>query len=123
MKGWILRQHNFGVGFGAIYSLYGSTMIYQGVVNSFMITAVAYNTTFRDTIHSFVPWMNFPLFFIMLVSGNLLLWVFHYKFAVPAITTYSNAQLYKHRNPIREDLAIIIKRLDKIEDIIKSEKE
>lgn len=109
------RQYNLGVGFGGLRILVSSVIAYVSLVNFVLICVIAYNTTLRAAIQPHLPWFNFPTFIGIAAGFFLIAIILEYKFVVPSTTTYGNLQGYKHRNPIRKDLELIIKKLEKIE--------
>jgi len=115
----LTRQHNVGVKLGALRILIGSIMFYVSMANFAMISAMAYNTTLRAAIQTHFPWFSFPIFISLMVVFVLAAIIMEHKFVVPSVTSYSNAQWYKHKNPAREDLEKILRKLDELEAKIK----
>jgi hypothetical protein len=111
----ILKQYAIGPWLGALKDLSGRTMFYMTPVNLFMLSATTYQITARDFIWQFAPWVNFWMFFGALVFAALCAMVVEYKIVFPSSIFFSNAQGYKHGNPIRRDLEVVMHEIQKIE--------
>lgn len=94
---------------GSAYTIYSATMLYQAIINAFLLSATAYNTTLRDWLPS---WLHFWLFLVILMAFQLIIMFLHYKFIYPSIVAFGNEQAWKHDNPIRRDLDKIKKKLE-----------
>ncbi len=106
---------------GAILQMWSGAQIYQGIVNSFLLIATAYNTTLRESLQVYAPWLNFWLFFLLLLGGNLVMMLLHYKYIQPSMMAFNATQGYVHLNPAVTDLKDIIARLKRIEVLINEE--
>ena len=113
--GLLLRQHQLGQLPGAIKSVFSSTLAYVGYINFILIVAVAYNTTLREPLHQYFPWLTFPLFLGGTIAVVIIAMAFEYKFMMPSSINFGLQQSWRHRNPIRSELMEIRKRLDKID--------
>jgi len=115
----ITKQYNLGVRFGALRILVGQVMFYVSMANFVMISVVAYDTTLRAVIQAHFPWFNFPLFIGIMAFLVLVAMVLEYKFVVPSTTSYGNVMWYRHQNPAKADLELILKKLEELEAKIK----
>ncbi len=112
----ILKQkRNVSLLPGAILQMWGGAQIYQALVNSFLLIATAYNTTLREALHAYVPWLNFWMFFCILIFGNFTMMVIHFKFIQPSIQGFNATQGFKLINPSVDVLKKILERVEKIE--------
>ena len=102
--------------YGAILRMWAGTQIYQGIVNSCLLIATAYNTTLRDWLQIYASWLNFPLFFGILLSGNLIMMILHFKYIQPSLISFDATQGFKHKNPSVDMLKDMVKRLERIEE-------
>ena len=119
----VSRQYNLGLKLGAFRILIANVMFYVSMVNFVMISMVAYNTTLREELQPYAPWFNFPVFVGVMVCGILLAMVVEFKFVMPSVVTFNNSQWYKHQNPAREDLKLILEKIEELEEKIKELKE
>ena len=110
--GFLSKQYNFGARLGGFRILVANIMFYVSMINFLLISVTAYSTTLRDPIRLHLPWFNFPVFVCIMLFLFLIGAIIEHKFVVPAITSYTNSQWYKHKNPAREDLEKILNKLD-----------
>ncbi len=111
----LLKQYSIGPWLGAFKDLVSRTMFYMMPVNLFMLAATTYHVTARDFIWQYAPWVNFWMFFGVLLFAILCAMVIEYKVIFPSSVIFSNAQGYKHGNLLRRDLDIIMGEIHKIE--------
>ena len=107
----LTKQYKASGKIGGAKDLLMRTLFYVSIINFILIAITAYHTTLRDTLLSWFPWLNFPIFLGILVVGLLLLMVLEYKIVLPSSWAFSNRQQYEHQNLIR-------KQLDKIEETL-----
>jgi len=112
---YILKQYSFGPWVGAFKDLVSRTMFYMTPINLFMLAATTYHVTARDFIWQYAPWVNFWMFFAVLIIAGLCAMAIEYKVIFPSSVTFSNAQGYKHGNLLRRDLDIIMSEIKKME--------
>lgn len=95
---------------GEFWQLWGSVgSWYQLVILVSSVTAAFYSpmvTTYRG---AYVPWLNLPMFFAILVAGSLIIMFLQYKFVQPSAAGYWNQIIYDHGNPMRD----YIERMDR----------
>lgn len=114
LKQSMLKQYSVGAWPGALKDLLGRTVFYLTPINLFMLAATTYHVTARAFLQQYFPWVNFWMFFGLLVFVVLCAMVAEYKIIYPSTVYYGNIQGYKHGNPVRRDLENIageIKRL------------
>ena len=111
----ILRQYNVGPWLGALKDLSGRTMFYMTPINLFMLAATTYHVTAKAFISQFAPWINFWVFFGVLVLVAIVAMVVEFKVVFPSSVFFSNIQSYKHGNLIRQDLESIMREVQKID--------
>lgn len=114
MFNWILNhipsQRNTGQHIGALKELFGRTSFYITVINFFLLIVTAYYTTIRNFIPvSFISFMAFAVFLVCVAM------VVEYVIILPSSMAFQNLQAYKHTNPLKDDVKLILKRLDEIE--------
>jgi len=82
----------------------GQASIGIGVLNMFMLSATAYNTTLAGWLAAIGIYINFWVFLaaisLPIIIGCLLIW----KFALPSFYSSANEQAYRHNNPLRKDI-------------------
>lgn len=54
------------------------------------------------------------------MCGAVIWWICYYSIIYPSIVQYGNRQGYKHGSPVKSDFELLNKRLDEIEEAIKS---
>ena len=111
----VLRQYNVGPWLGALKDLSGRTMFYMTPINLFMLAATTYHVTAKAFISQFAPWINFWVFFGVLVLVAIVAMVVEFKVVFPSSVFFSNIQSYKHGNLIRQDLESIMREVQKID--------
>ena len=109
----IPSQKKTGPLIGGLKELFGRTSFYITVINFMLLIVTAYYTTIRDFVN-----MPFIWFFviIMLILGFAML--IEYVYILPSSMIFQNSQSYKHENPFKNDIQLILNRLDEIEQKI-----
>lgn len=115
LLGILLRQHQVGQLPGAIKFSFGRTLAYVGYVNFALLGAVAYNTTLRDILLQYMPWLTFPAFMGIMVAGVMGAMWLDYKFMMPSEMHFSQKQTWRHKSPVRGELKRILEKLEQIE--------
>ncbi len=105
---------------GSAFTIYGASGFYQTIVNAFLLAATAYNTTLREWLPH---WLNFWVFLMILIIGQLSIMLLHYKFVYPGIIAFSNVQGWKHDNPFRALQEKIDSKCDTILKLLENEKQ
>ena len=108
---YIPSQKDTGQYIGAVKELFGRTSFYITVINFFLLIVTAYYTTIRN----FVP-ISFLSFMASIVFIVCVAMVVEYVIILPSSIAFQNLQAYKHTNPFKDDLQLILKRLDEIEN-------
>jgi len=106
----IIKQSEMKPWLGGAKDLLMRTMFYITAINFLLLAATAYHTTLRP----YLP-MSFWGFLAILVGLILIAMVFEYKIVLPSTIAFLNRQVYKHKNPLVEDVLEIKKKLDRIE--------
>ena len=123
MKRWFIRilgQKNFGKHWGVFAQAAGQVAIFVGVLNLFLITATAYNTTLKEWLIQQGIHISFWVFAMVILGLLLIAFILMWKFALPSFYSSTNEQLYRHDNPIRRDLEELKKILtDDLGDVKK----
>ena len=106
----IPSQKKPGQFIGGLKELFGRTSFYITVINFMLLIVTAYYTTIRDFVN-----MPFIWFFaiIMLILGFAMF--IEYVYILPSSMIFQNSQSYKHENPLKDDIKLILNRLDEIE--------
>lgn len=115
LLGRLFKQHQLGQLPGATKNVMSNTLVYVGYINFLLIVAIAYNTTFRDLLERYIPWLTFPMFVgvtIVIVGMAMLL---EYKLMMPSAWHFQQKQLWQHQSPIRAELKRIQQKLEEIE--------
>ncbi|NOR85465.1 hypothetical protein GQ473_05060 [archaeon] len=110
---YIPSQQDTGQYIGAIKELFGRTSFYITVINFFLLIVTAYYTTIRD----FIP-ISFLTFIATTVLMVCVAMVIEYVVILPSSVVFQNIQAYKHTNPLKDDVKLILERLDKIDEKI-----
>lgn len=97
----VVKRARKEITIGSIIQLYTATQLYQGMVNTFLLIATAYNTTFRAWLTMYFPWMQFWMFITSIIIGQGLMMWLHWKFVLPSVVAASNRWSWKHNNPQR----------------------
>lgn len=104
-------QRNTGQVIGAVHSLLGRTTFYISIINFFLLIVTAYYTTLRNFIPVPFIWFLISMVFIIVIAMIL-----EYVVILPSSVMFSNMQSYKHDNPLKDDIKLILNRLDDIEN-------
>lgn len=98
---------------GEFWQLWGSVGYwYQLVILVSSVTSAFYSPTVAGYRGQYVPWLNLPLFFVILIVGSLLLMLFQYKFVQPSAAGYWNQLVYDHGNPMKADINRVEAKVD-----------
>ena len=97
----VVKRARKEITIGSIIQLYTATQLYQGIVNTFLLIATAYNTTFRAWLTMYFPWVQFWMFISSIVIGQGLMMWLHKKLVLPSVVAYSNRCSWEHGNPQR----------------------
>jgi hypothetical protein len=100
----LIQQRKTGYWIGGAKDLLTRVFFYVTALNFILLAATAYNTTLREPLHEWFPWLTFPLFLAILAIVLAFSMVLEYKLVLPSTIAYLNQQGYKHQNPIREQL-------------------
>lgn len=123
MKKWLIKilgQKSSGRSWGVFAQAAGQVAIFVGVMNLFLITATAYNTTLKEWLIQQGIDIGFWVFALVILGLILAAFMVMWKFALPSYYSSINEQLYRHDNPIRKDLEELKKILtDDLGDIKK----
>ena len=103
-------QRNTGQIIGGVHSLLGRTTFYISIINFFLLIATAYYTTLRNFIH--IPFILFVLSMVLIICIAMVL---EYVVILPSSVIFSNMQSYKHDNPLKDDIKLILERIDELE--------
>ena len=116
----IFRQHNIGNWWGAFKNVAAGASMYVTFINLCLLIPTAYATWFA-------PWMfekgvNLPfiIFLGVILLAIAIVFAFEYKVSIPSAYSFWNEQWWKHSNPIRNKMADMDKRLEKIEKALES---
>jgi len=108
---FLLRQHNLGRLPGAFKDLVVRVAFYVSMVNFLLIGVTAWSTT----LYRYAPQgVRFEHFIAVLVLGILLAVLLEYKFMMASSMSWHNQQLYRHDNPIREDIARLRRQQERL---------
>lgn len=120
MLEWILKhtpsQRNTGQLIGAVHVLLGRTTFYISILNFFMLILTAYYTTIRNIVTIPFTWFLLSMLVIIFIAM-----VLEYVVILPSTIIFNNMQMYKHNNPLKDDIKLVLKRLDEIENKIENE--
>jgi hypothetical protein len=103
---------------GIVYDVFMMTSPLMSIVSYIMLSTTAYAVT-RDWIIVWIPWLTFPVFLLSIGLIYLVAMMCVYKFLYASYFAHRNKQEYKHKNPIRQDIASVREQLDRIEKSLK----
>jgi hypothetical protein len=101
-----LKQENTGQWWGGFKAVISSASGYASWVSYIMQSITLY----------IVAKMDIPiwLFFLIIMSFVLTVFMFEWKITIPSAVRFTNAQTYKHDNPMRKDIEKILAQQQKI---------
>ncbi len=108
----LLKQKRVGTWPGAFLTIYSGSTIYQGIFNTVLLVITAYNTSLREVIHVYFPWVNFWLFCGLAFIGNMAVMILHWKYIQPSLVEFGNKQGYVHPNPTVDILRDLVRKVD-----------
>ncbi len=94
------------------------TMPLFGII-AYAITALTFYTVNLEWIGIHMPWMTVPVFIGLIIAFCSILMCLNYIFLYPSYYEFLNKQVYKHGNPIQEDLSAIREKLGIPRDEVK----
>ena len=95
---------------GAFINVLYLTMPLFGIL-AYGISATTLYTVNINWIRSNISWLSIPIFFVLIVICCLILMYINYKYLYPSYYAFLNKQVYKHDNPIQQDLKLIKEKL------------
>lgn len=102
---------------GKFRFVYGHAATYVGMIQMALIIAVAYNTTLKPWVVSYLGWdMTFWQYCIVLGVLLLVGMVLEFALGVPAFLAIANEQWYKHGNPIKTDIDTVKSKQAEMDD-------
>lgn len=110
---YIPQQKNTGPWIGALKDLFSRSIFYISIINFFLLIATAYYTTIRNFVQ-----ISFLWFIVLAMLIIALAMVVEYTIILPSCYVFNNMQVYKHDNPLKDDINLVLERLDIIEDKI-----
>lgn len=115
---YIPEQKNTSQYIGGLKELFGRTSFYVTMINFLLLIVTAYYTTIRFIIP--ISFLVFLTIVIILVCVAMLV---EYVVILPSSVVFQNHQAYKHSNPLKDDIKLILNRLDDIENKLGSDDE
>lgn len=106
----IIKQRAIGPWLGGAKNLLMRTVFYISAINFLLLAVTAYHTTLRP----YLP-ISFWGFLGILVAILVVAMVFEYTIVLPSSMVFLNRQVYKHKNPLVEDVLEIKEKLERIE--------
>ncbi len=105
----IFKQHYIGKQWGTFAQSVSQGAIFITLLNLFLLSATAYNTTLRpwfELKNIDIPyWLFLAVMLILILFGYILLW----KFAVPSFYKVFTEQFYREDSLLRQDIELIKK--------------
>jgi len=90
---------------------------YYALMNGSMMLITVY-TVRETTIKTHLPWMNFGIFFGIVIGLLSLVMIMDYKLVYPSQIAFHQHEAWKHRSPVRKDFEAQRERLkEQAEDI------
>jgi hypothetical protein len=84
---------------------------------AYVISVLTLYTVNIDYINKHLSWLSIPIMFVLVLISVIIWLVVNYRFLYPMFLAFQNKQIYKHGNPITDDLKAIKKAL-KIHEIV-----
>lgn len=110
---YIPSQINTGPWIGALKDLFSRSIFYISIINFFLLIITAYYTTIRNFVQ--IPFLWFIIITVLII---VLAMIVEYIIILPSCYVFNNSQVYKHDNPLKDDIKLVLDRLDIIEDKI-----
>jgi len=108
----VFKQKNIGRHWGIVANVAAQLSILIAMLNLVLLITTAYNTTLSGWFRAYGIPINFVTFMGLIALLLFVAAVLAYKFALPSYFSAMNDQVYKHDNPIREDIKKIQDTLD-----------
>jgi len=115
----LARQKNTSPHLGAVINAYSATSILYSPLTLMGVATTLYGLWGEKMIHQWLPWFTFPMLFGCMILFILIMMVLFYKVIIPSQVAFSVQQQYKHRNPLVTDMKVVLKKLEKLDDIEK----
>lgn len=110
-----LKQARPIVWLGALQiQLVYSQSYYTSYINYIFMGTMFWYTTLAPIMRPYLPWIQFWMFVLLMISVIITFMIVDYKFIYPSRQGYLNRQAYKHVNPVAYDLQDIKADIQKI---------
>jgi len=110
-----LRQENTGQWWGGFKATVSSASSYASWVSMGMQAVVLYTVT-SPTMNEKNISIPFWVFCLVIAVMAISILIFEWKVTIPSAVRFTNAQAYRHDNPIRADLEEIKSDIAKIKE-------
>jgi len=84
---------------------------YYALMNGSMMLITVY-TVRETTIKTHLPWMNFGIFFGIVIGLLSLVMIMDYKLVYPSQIAFHQHEAWKHRSPVRKDFEALREQLN-----------
>lgn len=88
---------------------------YQFVILASSVTSAYYSSGVLGFKAVHFPWLNLPIFFLVLIVVSFMLMFFEYKFVQPSAAAYWNQLVYDHGNPMKADIVRVEGKVGAVE--------
>jgi len=103
IKNILLKQSRPILWVGAGRDMMMRSQSYYAQTNAAMILLTMY-TVREASFKSYLPWINFPIFFGIIIVIMIFVMLADYKFVYPSQIAFHQHEAYKHRSLIKRDL-------------------
>ena len=115
-----MRQNILGKQWGAIAQIAGQISIFVSIIILSLSMVTAYNTTLSSWLANKGIHISFWVFALIIFCGLLIAALMIWKYALPSYLSSLNEQIYKHDNPIRQDIAKLAQETEKIKEMMEN---
>lgn len=123
MKIPFLSKHYEGSYIGGILETYQRSGIVVSGVQFLVVIIIFYTTSAKPIIVQHIPWLSFPLYMLVIITGIIILMALVRVWVIPSAYTFLVQQMWHNNNPMRTKLEemeknqiIIMKKLGIADD-------
>lgn len=104
----MIKQKYTGQGIGGTIDSIAKAAVFLNGIMLVSNLLILYSTT----VEKYTPWINFTVYAVILILVIILVLLAAWRYMLPSAYGFSNHQIWRHDNPMRDAILRIEKKLD-----------